>query len=259
MRTPWLSMVIGLIAAGCTSSFNLATERLDYTMISASKEAAMGEKIARQVEKALPLLADVEKQERVRSIGKRLAAFSERQELVYSFAVVEHEKVNAFALPGGYIYIHSGLLEQVESDDELAAVIAHEVGHVSARHSIKRYEGSLGAQLLQLAAIASNQAAGRGVSVAIQSTQLAYARRAELEADRLAIKYLRLAKFDPEAMLTFLKKLDALPERGRRYMPRGMVRPQYALTHPFIPERIRTVKEELYDVADYIDYLNTTP
>ena len=252
-------MAIGLFAAGCASSFNLATERLDYTMTSTSKEVAMGEKISRQVEKALPLLADIEKQERVRSIGKRIAAFSERQELVYSFAVVEHEKVNAFALPGGYIYVHSGLLERVESDDELAAVIAHEVGHVSARHSIKRYEGSLGAQLLQLAAIASNQTAGRGVAVAIQSTQLAYARRAELDADRLAVKYLRLAGFDPQAMLTFLKKLNELPDRGSRYMPRGIVRPQYALTHPFIPERIRTVKEELYDVADYIDYLNTTP
>jgi predicted Zn-dependent protease len=91
----------------------------------------------------------------------------------------------------------------------------------------------------------------------MQAAHLAYARQDELEADRLAVKYLRAAGFRPEAMLTFLEKLEGVDRDKTRPMPRGIVRPQYARTHPFIAERMRGVKEALYGVADYIDYLNT--
>jgi predicted Zn-dependent protease len=91
----------------------------------------------------------------------------------------------------------------------------------------------------------------------MRTAQLAYARQDELEADRLGVKYLTAAGFDPKGILTFLEKLHDLNRGKSHYLPRGVVRPHYAMSHPYVPERLRAVKEELYGVADYIDYLNT--
>jgi len=244
---------------GCVrSQFNLATRRQEYTVTSAEKEVAMGRRIARHVMEDLALVADEPLQERVRLIGQRLAAVCDRQELVYTFAVVDDKDVNAFSLPGGYVFVNEGLVNKTANDDELAGVIAHEIAHIAARHAVKRYEGGLGAQIAQLAALATRQGtAGRGMGIAMQSMQLAYARQDELEADQLGVKYMKAAGFDPKAMLAFLEKLRDLDRQQSRYLPRGVVRPHYALTHPYAPERLRAVKEALFGVADYLDYLNT--
>jgi predicted Zn-dependent protease len=240
------------------TDFNLATKRQEYTLTSTEKEVETGRRLARRVEREMTLVPDESVQQRIRDLGDRLAAVCDRRELVYTFAVVEEEEVNAFSLPGGYVFLASGLVKQAASDDELAAVIAHEVAHIAARHAVKRYESGLGLQLATLAAVAAGQGnAARGLSVAAQAAQLAYARQDELEADRLGVKYLKAAGFDPKAMLTFLETLQQLDQDRSHYLPRGVVRPQYALTHPYVPERVRAVKEALYGVADYIDYLNT--
>ena len=246
--------------SGCVrSDFNLATERQEYTLTSTDKEVETGRRLARRVEREMPLTADETLQHRAQDIGARIAAVCDRKELVYSFAVVDQDDVNAFSLPGGYVFINSGLIKQAASDDELAGVIAHEVAHVAARHAVKRFESGLGLQLATLATIAARQgAAAQGFGVAAQAAQLAYARQDELEADQLGVKYMKAAGFDPKAMLTFLEKLQKLDEDKPHYLPRGVIRPQYALTHPFVPDRIWAVKEALYGVADYIDYLNTT-
>lgn len=248
-----------LLGSGCVgSSFNLATQREEYTITSDAKEVALGRKIARQVREELPTVADEALQQKVRSIGERIVAVCDRRDLVYAFEVVQDADINAFSLPGGYVFINEGLVKKTGSDDELAGVIAHEVAHITARHSVKRYESSLAAQLAQLATVAARQgAAARGVSIALRAAQLAHSRQAELEADRLAVKYMTAAGFDPKAMLTFLETLQETDRDKLRYLPRGVTRPQYAMTHPYVPQRIRAVKEALFGVADYIDYLNT--
>lgn len=253
-----LSLLLAALPGCVRSQFSLATHQQEYTFTSTEKEVAMGRRIARHVMEEVTLVADEPLQERVRSIGQRLAAVCDRQELVYTFAVVEDEGVNAFSLPGGYVFIHDGLIKKTANDDELAGVIAHEIAHIAARHAIKRYEGALGAQIAQLAALATRQGhAGQGMGIALQSMQLAYARQDEREADQLGVKYMKAAGFDPKAMLTFLETLHDLDRQKPRYLPRGVVRPHYALTHPYVPERLRTVKEALFGVADYLDYLNT--
>ena len=255
-----MACLLAASLSGCIrSSYNLATQHQELTMTTTDKEVEMGRKLATQVESELTLVADEPMQERVRHIGQRLADVSDRKELVYSFAVVEDEEVNAFSLPGGYVFVNDGLVKKTGGDDELASVIAHELAHITARHAVKRYETNLGYQLLQLASLAAARqgASARGVGVALQAARLAYAREDELEADRLAVKYLKASGFDPKAMLTFLARLRKLQQSKTRYLPRAVVRPQYGMTHPFIPERIRAVKEELFGVADYIDYLNT--
>ena len=258
-RPRFVAIPLLLLSAGCVrSDFNLATQRQEYTLTSTDKEVETGRRLARRVEREMPLAADEAAQRRVKDIGARIAEVCDRRELVYTFAVVDDDDVNAFSLPGGYVFLNSGLVKAAATDDELAGVIAHEVAHVAARHAVKRFESGLGLQLATLATLAARQGeAARGLGVAAQAAQLAYARQDELEADRLAVKYLQAAGFDPKAMLTFLEKLQQLHQEDAHYLPRGVVRPRYALTHPYIPERVRAVKEALYGVADYIDYLNT--
>ena len=250
----WLALLAGCVR----SDFNLATQRQEYSFTSTDKEVEIGRKLARRVERELTLVPDEAMQQRVRAIGGRLAAVCDRRELVYSFEAVKDDDVNAFSLPGGYVFLNEGLIKKTSGDDELAGVIAHEIAHIAARHAVARYESSLGLQIVQLATLAAggSRAAG-GLGVAAQAAQLAYARDAELEADRLGVKYMKAAGFNPAAVLTFLEKLHEEDRKKSEYLPRGVVRPYYATTHPFVPERIRGVKEALYGVADYIDYLNT--
>jgi predicted Zn-dependent protease len=261
MRPSGVALLLALAVAGCMpkTSYNVATRQQETTITSTEREVAIGRRLARDVEKEMGLVPDEAVQQRVKSIGARLAAVCERQELIYSFAAVDEEEVNAFSLPGGYVFVNEGLIDKTDNDDELAAVIAHEIAHVVARHSVKRFETGLGYQLAQIATIAVAREAGaaRGVSLALQSARLAYSRQDELDADRLGAGYLKAAGFDPKAMLTFLDKLHDIHADKLHYMPRGVVRPQYAMSHPYIPDRVRAVKEALFGVADYIDYLNT--
>lgn len=254
----WGLLLGGLAATGCVgSSFNLATQQQEYTITSTEQEVEVGRKVARQVVDEVAVVADEPMQQRVRDIGQRIAAVCDRRELVYHFTVIADDDVNAFSLPGGYVFLDDGLVKKTANDDELAGVIAHEVAHIAARHAVKRYESNLGLQIVQLASLAARRgAATRGLSVAARVAQLAYARQDELEADRLAVRYLQAAGFDPKAMLTFLETLRDLHSDKAQYLPRGVVRPQYATTHPFVPERTLAVKEALFGVADYIDYLN---
>jgi len=253
-------VLVSSLTLGCVrTNYNLATQRQEVTFTPTEKEVEMGRLLARQVEKELELVADEPMQERIRAIGQRLAAVCDRKELVYSFAVVKDVEVNAFSLPGGYVFLNEGLVKKTANDDELASVVAHEIAHIAARHAVKRYESSVGSQLVQLASLAAGRQGGsavRGVGVALQAARLAYARQDELDADRLAVRYLKAAGFDPKAMLTFLERLHKLDQDKTTYLPRGIIRPAYARTHPFTSDRIRTVKEALFGVADYVDYLN---
>ena len=256
-RRRWLAAFLVLLSGCVRTNFNLATQQQEYTLTSTDREVETGRKVARKVEEELPLVADEPMQQRVRTIGERIAAVCDRRELIYHFAVVEDQEVNAFSLPGGWVYLNDGLVKKTGNDDELAGVIAHEIAHITARHAVKRYESGIGMQIVQLATLATRQAAAaQGAGIAMQAAQLAYARDDELEADRLGVKYLKAAGFDPKGMLTFLETLREIDQDKPHYLPRGFVRPHYAMTHPYVPDRIRTVKEAIYGVADYIDYLN---
>ncbi|MBI4354302.1 MAG: M48 family metalloprotease [Candidatus Omnitrophica bacterium] len=254
-------LLVAVTLSGCvTSQYSVPTQRQEYTFTTTEREVELGRRLAKQVELEVDLAADEPLQERVRSIGRRVVEVCDRKELVYHFAVVAEPEVNAFSLPGGYVYVNEGLIKRTQSDDELAAVIAHEIAHIAARHSVKRYESGLGAQLVQLVSLmASREAqAARGVSVAMHIAQLSYARQDELEADQLAVRYLTAAGLNPQGALRFLERLQDIRFTERpQYLPRGVTRPQYGITHPFISDRIRTVKEELFGVADYVDYLNS--
>lgn len=236
---------------GCTRAYNIATQQEELTFYSTPREVSIGQSIARAVEKQYELLDDILLQNRVEAIGSRIAAVSDRQDISFHFKAIVEEEVNAFALPGGFVYVTSGLLEKA-SDDELACVLGHEVGHIVARHSIKRLQASLGYNLLRVL-LAQAPEAGKVVTtadIAFVQIMAGYSREDELLADRLGARYARLAGFNPEAMISFLEKLQEIT-RHKPLRPRA-----YIQTHPFVPDRIRVVKQELGLPLTFEDYIN---
>lgn len=179
--------------------------------------------------------------QRVQRIGQQIARVSDRQDLRYQFGVIRHKTPNAFTLPGGTIYVHTGILDMAD-DDELAAVIAHEVGHVAARHIVKHLQADLGfAVAMQIAGSAG--ATGEAVRVANSLYTLfsrGYSRRDELEADRLSIRYTRRAGFDPWAIIRFFEKMLAQERQTRA--DRAAV---WQSSHPMTSERIAKARQIL--------------
>ncbi|MBX7147288.1 MAG: M48 family metalloprotease [Alphaproteobacteria bacterium] len=148
--------------------------------------------------------------EYIQSLGDYLASTSERSNLKFTFTVLNSPIVNAFAVPGGYIYVTRGLLALADNEAEVAGVLAHEIGHIAARHGAQRYDktmlANIGMILLGIGTGSGEiaQAGGALASVLLQS----YSREQEFEADELGVRYIARANFDPQAMVSFLKKLQ---------------------------------------------------
>jgi len=217
-----LMLVLASIAAtglsGCAT--NPATKSSDFVMMSEDQELALGQKAAAEVAKSLPLMDAHDPLVRyVDSVGQKLAAVSDRPQLFYHFNIVDNADINAFALPGGYIYINRGLLIHMNSEAELAAVLAHEIGHVTARHAVKQYSQAKAYQVGAMVAsifIPIPQSAGMLSDLVAMAVIRGYGRDAELQADELSIRYITRAGYDPNATIGILKTLKRLEEIDSR-------------------------------------------
>lgn len=237
---------------GCSTEYNVVTGEEETYYYSTDKEVAMGRAIAMQIEKEYKFVEDLLIQKRVEDIGKRIAAVCDRKEIDYHFFVLEDDEVNAVSLPGGYVYINKGLIDKVANDDELAGVIAHEVGHIVARHSIKKLQVMQGYSILRLlvAAAPGSGQVGNAADLAFLELLTGYSREDELLADQLGVRYEKLAGYDPHGMIHFLEKLQEVHRREP-------LRPKsYFKTHPYVPDRIRVVKQELGEEISFKDYIN---
>lgn len=257
MKSAWLFyiVIVGIFLSGCiTQEYNAATGREDIIFVSTEKEIDIGQRIAESIEKNPDIVLDPDPlmTERVIEVGKKIAAVSDRKEVNYSFRVIDMDEVNAFALPGGYIFLFKGLVEKVDTDDELASVIAHEIAHIVARHSVKRLQGGIGYTILQILMVATGTSAGdaRRIDNAFGQLAASYSREDEALADRIAIRYLKKAGFNPVAMISFLKKVQEA-NRNAPLRPYSSYR-----SHPHIADRIRMVKQELTGEVDFTDYMN---
>ncbi|MFQ5955226.1 MAG: M48 family metalloprotease [Kiloniellales bacterium] len=180
----------------------------------------------------------------VGELGSRLAAASEMPDLDYQFTILNSPVVNAFALPGGYVYVSRGLLALADSEAELVGVLAHEIGHVTARHAAQRYSRhvltSFGVDLLDVVSIGSLAETAQAEA---DDYLQAYTREQELEADRLALRYMRRAGYDTNAMATFLNKLTAY--RALEVKLRGLTdaveEVEFMATHPLTAARLEEV------------------
>ena len=211
-----LSVLILTLLAGCAT--NPVTGQKDFVLMSESQEIALGRETHPQVLERYGYYDDPELQAYVSRIGETLAARSHRQDLVFRFTVVDSSEVNAFALPGGYVYVTRGILPYFNSEAELAAVLGHEIGHVTARHSVRQYTA---AQVTGLAgAVIASQVgtpgAGDVLNVLGTAVVRGYGRQHELEADRLGAEYLARTGYEPENMLDVLGFLKDQQEYARQ-------------------------------------------
>lgn len=247
-----LTALFCFLLLGCSTEYNLVTKQEEKYYYSTDSEVQMGQSISRQVEKELKFSNDPLQEKHVSDIGKKIASVSDRKEIDYYFRVLEDEDVNAVSLPGGYVYVNTGLLDKISNDDELACVLAHEVGHIVARHSIKKLQAMQGYSILRLlvAAAPGTAEVGNAADTAFTQFLLGYGREDELLADQLGARYAKLAGYDPHAMITFLTKLQ---EINRRTPLRER---SYYKTHPYVPDRIRVVKQELGERIGFGDYIN---
>ncbi len=190
-----------LTLAGCAT--NPVTGSPNLVLMSEEQEIALGVKTHEAVLKQYQVYDDPELQEMVNRLGQDLAARSHRSHLNFTFTVLDSPQVNAFATPGGYIYITRGIMAYMNNEEELAGVLGHEIGHVTARHSVRQHSAQTVAGLgsIGMAILFGDRAATQMSSQLGKALVSGYGRNHELEADRLGAEYLAEIGYDPEMML----------------------------------------------------------
>ncbi len=205
-------------------------------------EATIGRKFSLVVRAQLPLVRDATVRRYVQRLGQHLVAHLENAEFTYHFAVIQEPHINAFAAPGGYIYVHSGLIQRVQTDDELASVLGHEIAHVQGHHMVRQQQDT---KLLSYAGLASlalaiiNPVLAAGVSSLTGVKQLQYQRQLEEEADYRGLHYLAQAGFDPNAMPRFFETMQ------KEDRINGVNVPVYLRSHPLSEERLSYIERTL--------------
>ena len=206
--------------------------------ISPRQEILLGKQAAIQVERSQPLIQDQEIATYVTQMGQKLVAYSHRHDIPYRFRVINRQQVNAFALPGGFIYIYSGLIKQATNESEFIGVLAHEVAHVVARHGVEQAQKAQGANLvltgvgLLLRRTRNAQTLFNGAQLLTKGVFLKFSRDAEREADILGASMMHRAGWNPVGMITFFEKLAA---KG------GTRTPAFFSTHPSPRERHQNI------------------
>ncbi|MBE0468756.1 MAG: M48 family metallopeptidase [Methyloprofundus sp.] len=268
-------LITGLLLLNAVFSNAIADDQLRLpdmgdstgTLISPQQEKALGESFFRSIRAQLDISYDSDIQNYIQYLGQTLVANSDNPNQAFYFFVVLSDDINAFAGPGGFIGINSGLILNSESESELASVIAHEIAHVTQRHIYRAYEASsrmsLPAAAAMIAAIiVATQApdVGIGALSAIQAgsiqMQINFTRDNEQEADRIGLKTLVRANFDPRSMPIFFERL----QQASRYYGAGA--PEFLRTHPITTSRIADTRgrAETYpyrQVPNSQDYLLT--
>ncbi|HET8713948.1 MAG TPA: M48 family metalloprotease [Gemmatimonadales bacterium] len=221
-------LLIGGIVAGCAR--NPATGKNELMLVSESQEIQMGTQYDSQVVAAIGLYPDPALQSYIQTLGKRLAATSERPNLPWTFRVVDDPAVNAFAVPGGFVYITRGIMAHMNNEAQLAGVVGHEIGHVTARHTASQISKQQLAGLgLVIGSIASSRIAQyAGVaSQALSVLFLKFSRDDENQADELGIRYSSRANFDSRQMADVMRLLDKISSsQGAGRLP------EWLSTHP---------------------------
>ncbi len=205
---------------------------------SEDEETRISREFRREAKKELKFVNHPEVERYIDRIGRRILAVSGPQSFDYRFFVVEDNQLNAFAVPGGSIYVYSGLIERAKTTDELAGVLGHEITHIKGHHMV-RSSGPDPISILSLLAMVALAKSGSGgqavgmVGQAVAATrQLAYSRQLEMEADTLGTRYMAAAGYNPQGTIAFLKMMD----QERSLNPVDV--PAYVLSHPLSQERI---------------------
>jgi beta-barrel assembly-enhancing protease len=225
---------------------------------SLEKEIALGKQLAQEVERTSKMIDDPVVTEYVNRVGQNLVRNSDAR-VPFTIKVIDSDEVNAFALPGGFFYVNSGLILRAQEESELAGVMAHEISHVIARHGTKQ---ATKADIIQIGAMAAmifvpygwaGYGIYEGMNLAIPLTFLKFSRDAEREADFLGIQYMYKAGYDPNSYVTFFERIEADEKRRPGSIPKVFS------THPPTPERIADAQKEIARILPEKDeYIVTT-
>jgi len=222
---------------------NPVTGKSELSLVSESQEIQMGQQAAQEVAQTIGLYNNAKVQSYVADLGKRMAAQSERPNLPWEFHVVDDASVNAFALPGGFIYVTRGLMTSINDEAELATVIGHEIGHVTNRHSVQQISKAQLAQLgLGIGSILSSDIArfGQLASAGLSILFLKYGRDAENQADQAGFRYALNQNYDVREMTKVFATLDRISQTSG-----GGKLPEWLSTHPNPENRIEHIEKML--------------
>ena len=255
-KTHSIALLLGTFAlflGACAT--NPATGGRDFVTMSEDGEIAQGREYHPQVMQQYKEYESPELQALVKDVGTRLAESSERSHLIFRFTLLDSDQVNAFALPGGYIYITRGLLAYLNSEAELAGVLGHEIGHVTARHSVRQQSGSTLAGLAGMAvAMKTGSRSAYDLTNILGSALISgYGRNMELEADELGARYLAKNAYTPQALIDVISVLkdQELYDKERAKLEEREPRTYHGVfaTHPRNDTRLR----EAIEAANQID------
>jgi predicted Zn-dependent protease len=200
-------LLLNFLVSGC--AVNPVSGQSELVFMSEDQEIAIGRKTHAEIIKSYGEYPDKALQEYVQRVGEQLARRSHRSNLIYRFTVLDSAEVNAFALPGGYIYITRGLMAYLDNEAQLAAVLGHEIAHVTARHAVRQHAAATTTGILGAVVATAAGVPGSGDLANVAGTALVrgYGRQHELEADRLGAEYLARASYSPDAMLNVIRIL----------------------------------------------------
>ena len=225
---------------------------------SLEREIALGKALAQEVERSAKFVDDPMIVDYVNRVGQNLVRNSDAR-VPFTIKVIDSDQINAFALPGGFFYVFSGLILHADEESELAGVMGHEIAHVCARHGTRN---ATKAEITQIAAIVGSifipytwtgYALYEGMQFAIPLQFLKFSRDAEREADFLGLQYMYKAGYDPNSYVTFFEKVQAEEKRRPGSIPKVFA------DHPPTPERIRNIQEEIARILPVRDeYVVTT-
>ena len=241
----WLAMLAGLILAGCTSLMNPGAEGPTAAVIGGAvrspvEDKASAEENARIVAAYGGIYHNDKLETTLVPIVSRIVASSDKPDQPYKITILNAPAVNAFALPGGYLYVTRGLLARANDSSEVAAVLAHEMAHITANHAMQRQEKARNAVLVSrvMTDVLDNQDAGQLALASSQRTLAAFSRQQELEADAIGIKTIGKAGYDPFAAARFLSAMGRFSAYRTAATAILDKRPDFLASHPSTPERI---------------------
>ncbi len=238
-----LAIILALVLVVIACAVNPVSGKKEIMFFSEQQEIAMGQETDKAIRQQFGIYEDKALNEYVNRIGQSMVPQSHRPKLKHQFAVLDTSVVNAFAAPGGFIYVTRGILALMNSEAELAAVLGHEMGHVAARHSMKQMSGQMLAQigLIVGSVISKDIRKLAGVaSIGMQLLFLKFSRSDEYQADALGIRYARQAQYSPGEMLRFFSALENMSSEGSSHKI-----PTFLSTHPMTSNRIARVKEQI--------------
>jgi len=218
-------------------------------LISVNDEIALGRQAQQEVRRQVPELRDATINNYVENLGRRIAARADGPRYPYSFDVANKREINAFALPGGPIWVHRGAIDAAQNEAQLAGVLAHEIAHIANRHAASQITkgtfANVGLGVLGALLGGGNGAkiAQMGAGIAAQATMMKFSRDAEREADMKGLSYMRRAGYDPRGMVEFLQVL-----RARQGRDPGSVQTFFA-SHPAPTERVARLQQEANRLA----------